>query len=161
MTNYYLVGSNQYAAITDESPRNFAGVLFIGKSGLTPDSVTEQVYTLQAIQRMEKRERRDVPNRWLIAFGEEPKRKRKPKPVTPPAPGPSLLEVLAPIARRRPRPVPKRLLPYQRLSRVLSSLGVADTEPYYSVGNECWYVDADNGVSFEFDKRGNYIGARG
>ena len=149
MIKYFLVGSNQYAAISDESPRNFAGVLFIGKGGLTPETVTEQVYPLDAIRRMEKRERREVPNRWLIAFGEQPKRKRKPKPV--PAP---------PAARRRPDP-PKRLLPFERLSRVLMSIGVTDAVPYYSVGNEAWYVDADNGVSFEFDKRGNYIGARG
>jgi len=78
-TTYYRTGSD-YFAVTDESPKEFKGVLFVGRGG-TLGSITEQVYEISALRKLKPVPLKDMPNEWLLALGYDKPIVRKPKPV--------------------------------------------------------------------------------
>lgn len=96
-----------YIAVTDQSPKDFKNVLFIGKSGTDPLNVTEGVFTPADVRKLPEIARADMPAAWVLAFAYE-----KPvKPPKPPEPEPvehfplfdengELLDIM-PIRRRR------------------------------------------------------------
>jgi hypothetical protein len=102
MGTTYFKNGNCYLVVTDESPEAFKGVLFIGKGGTSPESVTEQLYARNQLQRFERVDRDDVPDEWLIAFGEEPPTEVVEEPIFDLS-GTELLD-LAPVRVRRRQP---------------------------------------------------------
>ena len=119
-TSYFAQGTG-FIAVTDKSPKDFAGVLFIGKGGLTLDSISEQVFAPADVKALQPVPKDGMPEDWLLAFGyDKPAKKPQPKPVKPvkPAPEPepdidwpifdeaAELVTLVPIRRSRPTPRP-------------------------------------------------------
>jgi hypothetical protein len=80
----YFKTSLGYIALTDQCPRDFKNVLFIGKSGLDPTKVEEAVFTPDQVRSLREITKADMPAVWMLAFGYE-----KPvAPLTPPKPEP-------------------------------------------------------------------------
>jgi hypothetical protein len=65
-----------YLAVTNESPRDFKGVLFIGKFGTDPTKVEEVVITPEQVHNLPEIAKADMPAVWMTAFGYE-------SPITP------------------------------------------------------------------------------
>ena len=73
---YYQDEYGGYLGVTDESPKGFQGVVFVG-SGPRPgggsETVHEQAYAPDQLRRLEQVEAGDVPAEWMEAIGyEEP-----------------------------------------------------------------------------------------
>jgi hypothetical protein len=81
--SYYRDG-DRIIAITDESPANFKGVLFIGKM-MDGDKVSEAVFTREQIATLESIDKNDIPAVWIVAFGYERPKADKPKADKPKA----------------------------------------------------------------------------
>jgi hypothetical protein len=102
---YYANGCDGYIAVTDQSPKDFKGVLFIGKGperGGDPTSVVEQVFAINTLQKLTDVPLADVPAEWVLAFGYEYPVMPKPEPQPAPEPEPDR-EVWT-----QPEPAPRR-----------------------------------------------------
>jgi hypothetical protein len=83
-TSYFAQGTG-FIAVTDKSPKDFAGVLFIGKGGLTLDSISEQVFAPADVKKLQPVPKDGMPDEWLLAFGyDKPAKKPEPKPPAKP-----------------------------------------------------------------------------
>ena len=68
-----------YIAVTDECPKDFKGILYIGKQGTDPAQVEEGVSTPDQVRGLREIPKAAMPAVWMLAFGYE-------KPVAPPKP---------------------------------------------------------------------------
>lgn len=84
MASYYLDDQGGYHGITEECPPKFKGVLFVGRGGKTPDTVHEQVYALNVLQKMASVPVSDVPDEWLLAIGYDAPLEPEPEPLPEP-----------------------------------------------------------------------------
>jgi hypothetical protein len=82
---YFQTGMG-YVAVTDESPKGFKDVLYVGKGGPL-DKIEEQVFEATQIRRLTKVALKDVPDAWLLALGYDypPMPAPEPKPSPEPA----------------------------------------------------------------------------
>lgn len=73
---YYQDEYGGYLGATEESPKGFKGVVFVGRGpqpGGGPEAVTEQAYAANQLRRLEPVDPCDVPAEWIEAIGyEEP-----------------------------------------------------------------------------------------
>ena len=73
---YYQDEHGGYLGVTDESPKGFQGVVFVGcgpQPGGGPETVAEQAYAVDQLRRLKQVDPRDVPAEWMEAIGyEEP-----------------------------------------------------------------------------------------
>jgi len=86
MKYVYFRCENGYVGITDESPAGMKGFVFAGRGprpGKGIESVCEQGYARNQLDKLEKVKSDDVPNEWFAAIGLE-KRLPKPKPISVP-----------------------------------------------------------------------------
>jgi hypothetical protein len=60
-----------YLAVTNERPRGFKDVLFIGKSGTDPLKVEEVVIASEQLNGLPEIAKADMPAAWVLAFGYE------------------------------------------------------------------------------------------
>jgi|GEM_PF-6975961 len=85
---YYQDEHGGYLGVTDESPKGFQGVVFVGcgpQPGGGPETVAEQAYAVDQLQRLEPIAPRDVPAEWMEAIGyEEPVEPYEPEPESQP-----------------------------------------------------------------------------
>jgi hypothetical protein len=68
-----------YIAVTDQCPKDFKHILFIGKQGTDPLKVEEGVFTPDQVLKLPEIAKADMPAVWMLAFGYE-------KPVAPKKP---------------------------------------------------------------------------
>jgi hypothetical protein len=111
--NYYRDGDT-IAAITGQSPAQFKGVLFIGKT-MVGDKVSEAVFSPEQISKLEPIDKSDMPAAWIVAFGYEKPKASKPKADKPPRqpkhverPEPVVVDIMFPWT---PRHSPTGFLP--------------------------------------------------
>jgi len=86
---YYQDEHGGYLGVTDESPKGFRGVIFVGRGpepGGGPETVHEQGYATDQLGRLDRVDPWDVPAEWMEAIGYE-------APVEPCEPGPEPEEV--------------------------------------------------------------------
>jgi len=91
-----------YLGVTDQSPAGMKGVIFVGRGPLEGkgiESVCEQAYPRNCLERMERVDAAEVPDDWFAAVALE---KRPSKP----APNP---EAQPPKPKAEPDPAPKRV----------------------------------------------------
>ena len=73
---YYQDEHGGYLGVTEESPKGFQGVVFVGcgpRPGGGHETVHEQAYAIDQLRRLERVEACDVPADWMEAIGyEEP-----------------------------------------------------------------------------------------
>jgi hypothetical protein len=73
---YYQDEHGGYLGVTEESPKGFTGVVFVGRGpqpGGGPETVSEQAYATDQLRRLRRVEPCDVPAEWMEAIGyEEP-----------------------------------------------------------------------------------------
>ena len=81
---YYQDEHDGYLGVTEESPRGFRGIIFVGRGpdpGGGPETVYEQAYAADQLRRLERVDPRDVPAEWMEAIGyEEPVEPYEPEP---------------------------------------------------------------------------------
>lgn len=79
MITYYKTGDG-YVGITNQSPKGLKGLVFVGKgSEKGIESISEQCYAINQLEKLEKIEARDVPDDWFAAIGLE--KRPEPEPV--------------------------------------------------------------------------------
>src|SRR5690349_12114898 len=100
----YFQDGDGYLAVTDKSPKDFKGVLFIGKSGVDLE-VKEVVFTPEQLRGLPQIDKSDMPAAWILAFGYEQPDPVELEPVFD-EDGENLLD-LAPVRRPRRQPEPK------------------------------------------------------
>lgn len=100
---YFETGSGGYAAVTIACPKDFKDVLWVGKSGLAPGLVEEQLFSKKQISKMQEVRAELVPDDWFDAFNYE---KRKPK--QPELPAGDCFQEDPPLPRRPRRKAAKR-----------------------------------------------------
>lgn len=80
----YFKTDTGYIAVTDESPKGFKDVLYVGKGG-SINKIEEQVFEISQLRKLTKVNLKDVPDAWLLALGYDhppmPKPEPKPAPV--------------------------------------------------------------------------------
>lgn len=81
----YFQTDNGYLAVTDQSPKDFKGILFIGKIGTDPLNVKEDVFTSEQVLKFREIAKADMPAVWMLAFNYE-------KPVAPKKPPVEVVE---------------------------------------------------------------------
>lgn len=111
---YFEKGSG-FIAVTDECPKGFKGVLYVGKEG-TLDNIVEAAFEAGQLRKLRSVALSEVPAEWVLAFGYEKPPKPAPKPEPEPeveAEEPEVFDVIldeegenvidvAPRPRRRP-----------------------------------------------------------
>jgi len=95
-----------YVGLTNDSPRGFKGIIFVGKGpkGGGPETVCEQAYPTTQMKDWEEMDALAVPDDWFEAIGYE----ERVKPVAPqPEAEEMKLEIVFPWEGPRPE-APKR-----------------------------------------------------
>jgi hypothetical protein len=78
----YFQDGERYIAVTDQCPKDFKGILFIGKSGTDPLKVEEGVFAPDSVLKLPEITKANMPAVWVLAFGyEKPVAPKKPAPV--------------------------------------------------------------------------------
>ena len=102
-----------YIAVTDQCPKDFKGVLYIGKSGTDPLEIEEAVFEPGQVRGLREIALVDMPAVWVVGFGyEKPVAPKKPEPVVEEFPlfDPETgdLEAYIPIRRIKIQPRPAK-----------------------------------------------------
>ena len=82
----YFRTDDGFLGVTNESPKGMEGLVFAGRGpqpGQGIESVHEQGYAKNQLDRMKRIEADDVPDDWFVVIGLE---KRIPKPPPEPTP---------------------------------------------------------------------------
>ncbi len=77
----YFKTDDGYMVVTDKSPKDFKGVLYICKHGTDPTNVKEDVFEPGQVQKLREIAKGDMPAEWLLAFGYHQPVQPKPAPV--------------------------------------------------------------------------------
>lgn len=103
-----------YLGVTDQSPTGMKGVIFVGRGPLEGkgiESVCEQAYPRNCLERMERIGGAEVPDDWFAAIGLE---RRPPKAAPPPSqPAPPPNPEAPTLPELSPRPETPPTFPYE------------------------------------------------